>query len=75
LHVAYHNRRIAGDVTAEMTRQQPRIGVGAAAGIEPHDQIDALAAVERGRILRRRNVAQRRRDRRSDQQRANVYQA
>ena len=58
LHVAHHHRRIARrHVPAEMARDQPRIGVGAAAGIEARDQIDRLAAVEVGGVLRRRGIA------------------
>ena len=53
LHVAHHHGRIARDVAAEMARHQPRIGVGAAAGIEARDQVDGLAAVEIGGVLRR----------------------
>ena len=51
LHVAHDDGRIAGDVLAEMARHQPRIGVGAAAGIEARDEIDRLAAVEIGDVV------------------------
>ena len=39
-------------MASEMARHQPRIGVGAAARIEARDQVDGLAAVEIGRVLR-----------------------
>ena len=52
-----HDRRIAGDGRAEVAREQPRIGVVAAAGRRADDERDLLALVERlDRVLRRRDA-------------------
>ena len=54
-HVLHHDRRIAGHRGAEMPRQQPRIGVVAAAGRRADDHRDLLALVELfDGVLRRR---------------------
>ena len=51
-HVAHDHLRIAGDVLADMTRNQPRIDVVAAAGGEADIERDGLVLVELRRALR-----------------------
>ena len=45
-HVLHHDRRIAGDVIAEMAREQPCVGVVAAARRRADHDLELLALVE-----------------------------
>ena len=46
LHVLHHHGRVAGQVSTEMARDEPRIGVRAAADIESRDEAQRTTAVE-----------------------------
>ncbi len=45
-HVLRHDGRVAGNVTTDIPRNQPRISVVAAAGRRADDEVDVLALVE-----------------------------
>jgi len=51
LHVLHHHGRVAGQVSTEMARDEPRIGVRAAADIESGDEAQRATAVEIGDIV------------------------
>ena len=55
-HAGRHDFRIAGNEPAEMTRDQPRIGIGLAAGPRADDERDGFALVEFRHVLRRNRV-------------------
>ena len=61
-HVLHHHGRIAGDVLADVTAEQARIEVVAAAGGEADQDGDGLAAIEVLRGLRARGRGERQGD-------------
>ena len=51
-HVLHHDRGVAGNVAAEISRDQPRAEIVAAAGTIADDHIDGPAAIKIGDRLR-----------------------
>ena len=66
-HVLRHDARIAGDVLADVASHQPRLDVVLAAGADPDQHVDRLAAVE---VRHRIGLCRRRRNDQCQRQRA-----